>query len=87
MSNNEDLLVIGMLQEDNQRLLQENDRLRAELLKAPDANMIAFIAEWELWVGRYQIFNSDDNTQDIFEDMRLKYNELKANHGLAKDGE
>ena len=31
-------------------LMAENDRLRAQLLKAPDAKMVAFVAAFELWL-------------------------------------
>ncbi len=55
----------------NGRIAELEERLVAEY---------KFRDEWEHWVGRYQMFNSNDDTLVIFEAMRLKYNELKAQH-------
>lgn len=39
---------IFKLAEDHKRLLVENDKLRTQVLKAPDTKMVAFIAAFEL---------------------------------------
>jgi hypothetical protein len=70
------------LEQDNERLQAENDKLRAELLKAPNAQMVAFIADFEAWLYR--------EIPDGIADGYIHYNwqQLKAQHGLSiEDGE
>ena len=67
--------------EEINRLQQENDKLRAELLKAPNANMVAFIAS-------FNNIMHEQYTADILGDLVRVWDLLKEQHGLAtKDGE
>jgi hypothetical protein len=66
-----DLQIIGQLIEDKEHLQAEN------------AQMVAFIAAFDLWLeGEMQ---EPCNDYDTMQGIDSEWNELKAQHGLAKD--
>ena len=62
-------------------LMAENDKLRAQLLKAPDAKMVAFIAEFELWLESGCTFSMGDSARGkLWRDILATYSAMKAQH-------
>lgn len=72
-------------------LMAENDDLRAQLLQAPNAKMVAFVAAFELWLetdknlckdyakrNRNEIGSADE--WHAITNTSIKYNELKAQY-------
>ena len=87
---------IFKLAEDHKRLLAQNDDLRAQLLQAPNAKMVAFMAAFELWLeseSKERHFVADILDTDITlgeaiqtDSILSSYCELKAQH-LEKENE
>ena len=87
---------IEAMQEHAMELMAENDKLRQELLKAPNAQMVALVAEWELWLedekyecedyhkrNRSELGSADEWHTMI--NIGIKFNELKAKHLSTKE--
>ena len=79
---------IFKLAEDHKQLLAENDSLRAQLLQAPDAKMVAFVAAFELWLQSHILTEDDGDDYWVIsptehsthEDVRRQWRMLKAQH-------
>ncbi len=69
-------LMIADRDSNVERLQQENDRLRGELLKAPDAQMIAFIAAFEVVLNRNATWSNGPTI--VF--VASRWGELKSEH-------
>ena len=73
-----------------ERLLILNDELRAQLLQAPDAKMVAFVAEFELWLDIENKKHHNDYLNELnpaatassvaYERCLFIYRQLKAQH-------
>lgn len=70
-------------------LMAENDNLRAQLLQAPDAKMVAFMAAWEIHLADGILsYGRSNKTGRALLEVQREYNELKAQHlGDEKESE
>ena len=68
-------------------LMAENDNLRAQLLQAPDAKMVALMAAFELWLESGCTFSMGDSARGkLWRDILATYSAMKAQY-LDETGE
>ena len=87
MSNWATINELNTMQSVIDELRAENDKLRAQLLKAPDAKMVAFVAEFELWLESGCTFSMGDSARGkLWRDILATYSAMKAQY-LDETGE
>jgi hypothetical protein len=94
MSNWATINELNTMQSVIDELRAENDKLREQVLKAPDAKMVAFIAAFELWIQdevksrNHEGINGDVDYGASLNicDTWLTWYKLKAQH-LEAEGE
>ena len=88
VENMETVQTLLAMKTEIERLQIEGDNLRAQLLQAPDAKMVAFMAAFELWLQSHILTEDDGDAYWIIsptehsthEDVRRQWRKLEAEY-------